>query len=270
MKTLLFLLMAASAFSPHAQVNLTLSGKSIQISTYGDVVTDGHCFGNVSALPSGPGLRIFENAFFTNGNLFFTGDINLLSESFPGMLLVPDYTSVTNDGDFNIAGTCQNSAGCSNTKWEPSIWNDDEYTLDNNNCYNYGNDKITNTFAQPGYASGHLYSYFTVNEIKNAAIYDGLIWVGDDFPENTYDCGTGHLIFGAVWEGADFHWWRLDQKDGLWSHKPGPGLATNRDWDDDPEGWTNDLITNPLTANRGSYTLPVGFFCTCGSLANVE
>ena len=34
-------------------------------------------------------------------------------------------------------------------------WNDYSLTVTMNNCYNYANDKITNSFAQPGTASGH-------------------------------------------------------------------------------------------------------------------
>jgi hypothetical protein len=34
--------------------------------------------------------------------------------------------------------------------YEPNRWNDDLTVLQNNNCYNYANDLVTNTFAQPG------------------------------------------------------------------------------------------------------------------------
>src|SRR5689334_1218391 len=35
-------------------------------------------------------------------------------------------------------------------RYEPNIWNNDPNIRRNNNCYNYANNKITNTFAQPG------------------------------------------------------------------------------------------------------------------------
>ena len=53
-------------------------------------------------------------------------------------------------------------------------WNDDSYITWNNNCYNYGNDHITNTFAQPGRATGNPIHRVTAEEVKAAAISDGL------------------------------------------------------------------------------------------------
>jgi len=45
----------------------------------------------------------------------------------------------------------------------------------NNNCYNYANDKITNSFAQPGRASGHMYAALTPDELLKASESDGLV-----------------------------------------------------------------------------------------------
>ena len=53
-------------------------------------------------------------------------------------------------------------------------WNDDWNITRNNNCYNYGNNKITNTFAQPGNASGHPITDVTAENVKAAAMSDGL------------------------------------------------------------------------------------------------
>ncbi|HSL70350.1 MAG TPA: hypothetical protein VK864_08920, partial [Longimicrobiales bacterium] len=41
-------------------------------------------------------------------------------------------------------------------KYEPGIWNSNYNTQISNNCYNYGCDLQTNTFAQPGRAHGIL------------------------------------------------------------------------------------------------------------------
>lgn len=46
-----------------------------------------------------------------------------------------------------------------------------------NNCYNYGNDKATNTYAQPGRGSGKIYGAKTKKEIKQASKRDGLVEV---------------------------------------------------------------------------------------------
>gem|GEM_PF-3765122 len=100
-------------------------------------------------------------------------------------------------------------------------------------------------------------------------ICDGLQFLGTSFPGNTYDCGNGHLVFSAVdlppqfFPFGDYHVWRYDQVTGLWSHKPGSTLAKQTDASGIP-------ITNPLLADRGYYDCIVGFFCTCGSLANIQ
>ena len=39
-------------------------------------------------------------------------------------------------------------------RYEPSAWNDANGIQFNNNCYNYGCDLQTGTYAQPGRASG--------------------------------------------------------------------------------------------------------------------
>ena len=55
-------------------------------------------------------------------------------------------------------------------------WNtEDPLVLRSNNCYNYANDKITNSFAQPGTASGHPYGALTPDELLQASQSDGLV-----------------------------------------------------------------------------------------------
>ena len=55
-----------------------------------------------------------------------------------------------------------------------------------NNCYNYGNDLITNTFAQPGKGSGQMYRRIDFEEVTRAASRDGLRVIqpgpGDSIP----------------------------------------------------------------------------------------
>ena len=54
-------------------------------------------------------------------------------------------------------------------------WNTDDLVRQNNNCYNYANNKITNSFAQPGTASGHPYGALTPEELLQASESDGLV-----------------------------------------------------------------------------------------------
>ena len=59
--------------------------------------------------------------------------------------------------------------------YNPNRWNDYSLILQNNNCYNYANQKITNTFAQPGNASGNPITYpLTAAKTLSAAESDGL------------------------------------------------------------------------------------------------
>ncbi|XP_068698958.1 uncharacterized protein [Montipora foliosa] len=50
----------------------------------------------------------------------------------------------------------------------------------NNNCYNYANDNITNSFAQPGKASGKPITELTVAQVLAAVESDG--WLKMDVP----------------------------------------------------------------------------------------
>ena len=55
-------------------------------------------------------------------------------------------------------------------------WNTYDLIRSNNNCYDYANDKITNSFAQPGTASGHPYPRpITPEGVLTAAQSDGLV-----------------------------------------------------------------------------------------------
>ncbi len=53
----------------------------------------------------------------------------------------------------------------------------------NNNCYNYGCDIATNSFAQPGRLHGQaLPSPVTGDAVCAAAELDGLTWLGTNYP----------------------------------------------------------------------------------------
>ena len=90
--------------------------------------------------------------------------------------------SISNNSLY-LKGKCTNSSSCTNTIWEPTKWNIPSVQPDNK-CYNYGNDKITNTFAQPGRAHGITLAFpsdMNVTAVRNAALADGLISVGSSF-----------------------------------------------------------------------------------------
>lgn len=144
--------------------------------------------------------------------------------------------------------------------YDPTPWNDSNGVQFNNNCYNYACDIRTNTFAQPGQASGNMYSSIDCVEVGDGAVSDGLAPVGCDAGCGCSDCH--HQVALVIWPNADFHWYRKD-RDGRWSHKPGGTQATNLDN-------SGNLITDPRTADRGPYTVFCGCYCVNKSAVTIN
>lgn len=139
--------------------------------------------------------------------------------------------------------------------YTPSYWNDNS-RQGQNNCYNYANNRATNTFAQPGRATGSQASYMDCALVRQAAINDGLEPISD-YPSSFLNFKTSAAL--VVAPGYDYHWYRLDEN-GTWSHKPGGTRATNLDN-------AGQVITDPRTANRGPYTQFCGFFMLWSDIA---
>jgi len=131
--------------------------------------------------------------------------------------------------------------------YEPAVWNVPSIQPANN-CYNYGTNYRTDTYAQPGMgATGTVNYTMSCAVVRPLAVQDGL----EDSPGADNRCpGEGHLVALVVSPGYDYHWYRKG-RDGMWSHKMGGSPATNVDNSGNP-------IPDPRTANRGSYT----DFCT--------
>jgi hypothetical protein len=131
--------------------------------------------------------------------------------------------------------------------WEPTWWNDSGQVQWNNNCYNYGTNYRSDTYAQPGLANGAMYAAINCTQVKAGAVADSLI----DSPGANNKCPKeGHLVALVVGPNWDFHWYRKG-RNGYWTHKPGGTEATQLDN-------SGNLITDPRTADRGGYT----DFCT--------
>jgi hypothetical protein len=144
------------------------------------------------------------------------------------------------------AGAC-----CSIPTYTPAFWNNSIQIRSNNNCYNYSNNKRTDTFAQPGRAAGATWTVLECNNVRTAAVADGLVAVAG--PNN---CPKKECTLALVVDpGTDYHWYRRDQN-GMWTHKPGGTPATNLDNSSNP-------IPNPETADRGGYTDFCGYLCSC-------
>jgi hypothetical protein len=117
-----------------------------------------------------------------------------------------------------------------------------------NNCYNYANDQATNTFAQPGRATGKPITALSCPGVQPSAVSDGL----KACPNFARKLGKGQGWYVAlvIWPGVDYHWYRQDTV-GCWSHKPGHTQARNTD----NQG---KAIADPKTCDRGPYVK----FCT--------
>jgi len=140
------------------------------------------------------------------------------------------------------------------SRFNPDFWNADPYVRANNNCYNYGRNWKTNTFAQPGRHSGATASSMSCSAVKTAAMNDGLVERCDCLPKSEY---PRRLMALVIAPGIDYHWYRK-QTGGFWGHKPGGTAARNYDN-------SGVLITDPQTCDRGAgtylnYTDFCGFF----------
>lgn len=145
--------------------------------------------------------------------------------------------------------------------YSPAYWND--WTTSgthgvqwNNNCYNYGGNRITWTNAQPGLASGNIHpSPFTAADIALRLVNDG--WE----PTTAYATSSeGKMKVyvalaplentpGVYW---DFHFYRQDYGGG-WSHKRGQAAADDKDA-------SSVTITSPETCDRDIYTYGMGYY----------
>jgi len=134
-----------------------------------------------------------------------------------------------------------------------------------NNCYDYGNDIATNTFAQPGRGSGVCAETArpcvpnTCEDVKNGAISDGLQWVGTDLPTTLPE--KGHYVSLHIWPDSNFHWLRQNA-DGVWSHKPGGSVV--RDYDNNRK-----QITDPHEADVSPWTNHCGYMLATPSVSNI-
>lgn len=71
--------------------------------------------------------------------------------------------------------------------YNPFIWNLFPIVLFNN-CYNYANNRMTHTFAQPGRGSGAMYAAITGALVETAAVNDGLrVIANPQVPDKSLD-----------------------------------------------------------------------------------
>ncbi|MDQ3380975.1 MAG: hypothetical protein M3546_11770 [Actinomycetota bacterium] len=128
------------------------------------------------------------------------------------------------------------------SQFNPAFWNAPT-VQPHNNCYNYGRNWRTDTFAQPGRAHGAQTSTMSCGAVTTAAMADGLVKRCTCLPISEYPRRLMALVIDPGW---DYHWYR-HQRGGFWGHKPGGTAARNVDSN-------NAVIVNPETCARGGYT----------------
>lgn len=131
----------------------------------------------------------------------------------------------------------------------------------NNNCYAYGCNIATNTFPQPGRASGCLIQTIDGPTVSSFAVKDGLVFVGETLDDvrsfatkrrqgRASGALDGHFVALMIspagdsnWPG-DYHWARCDDNETFtsWSQKDGGDQVTNFDFAGQP-------LTDPASAN---------------------
>lgn len=138
------------------------------------------------------------------------------------------------------------SCPCEWPAYDPAFWNNAAY-IRRNNCYAYATNHRTNTFPQPGRASGRTATTMSASVVSAAAKADGAHDAGNCFDGRF---APRLLVALVIWPGVDYHWYRFHGS--FWGHKPGGTAARNVDN-------ASRLILDPRTANRGGYSVFAGF-----------
>jgi hypothetical protein len=178
---------------------------------------------------------------------------DLILERLERYLADPPRISVFKWPPYSPLRTTIKDEQCKNCQYEvsqfnPGFWNTPS-VQPYNNCYNYGRNWRTDTFAQPGRAHGAQTSTMACSNVTTAAMADGLVHRCDCLPISEWPRRLMALVIDPGW---DYHWYR-HQRDGFWGHKPGSTAARNTDN-------SNVIITNPETCDRGGYTDFCGYF----------
>jgi hypothetical protein len=140
-------------------------------------------------------------------------------------------------------------------KWEPQKW--EKYNMKYNNCYAYSvNDLDFGRNRKP--VPGPDREHYDCSDIM-MGLYEEIPGIYNIDYETK--CNDGYFkIFSVVSNeptNNDFHFYRED-RDQLWSHKPGSNKPTRLDSD-------GNIIINPELSNRNftnrNYSKICGYFC---------
>lgn len=137
------------------------------------------------------------------------------------------------------------------TPFNPAFWNDPAH-ITHNNCYNYATNRRTDTFAQPGRATGAMYTAINCAQVGAGAVHDGAVKAPACAPASENPRWYMALVIAPGPGFIDYHWYRKSSQ-GFWGHKPGGTAARNVDN-------SGHVVLDPRTADRGPYTIFCGFF----------
>jgi hypothetical protein len=135
-----------------------------------------------------------------------------------------------------------------NTAYNPGFWNTPA-VQPKNNCYNYAMNWKSDTFAQPGRISGHIWTAINCANVGTAANWDGC---------KTTCSGSNKNVALVIAPGPgfiDYHWYRR-HSNGFWGHKPGGTAARNVD---SLNRVINGTTLTPANCARGPYTIFCGY-----------
>src|SRR5205085_1147788 len=121
----------------------------------------------------------------------------------------PDEPSTEAEGEAAAFAACV----IANTAYNPAFWNTPA-VQPKNNCYNYAMNWKSDTFAQPGRISGHIWTAINCGNVGTAANWDGC---------KTTCSGSNKNVALVIAPGPgfiDYHWYRR-HSNGFWGHKPG-------------------------------------------------
>lgn len=207
------------------------TGLPSEVGAYGGLDLRGLALGELRSAPSSSGGSAAPLADAAPGDFTALSGATVLGTD------ASSWTTLT-------VGSCSYEASAFN----PNFWNAKRTTMRNNNCYNYASNRRTDTFAQPGRATGAQATTMACSNVDAGAVSDGAVQastcVGSGSPR--------HYMAMVIWPGTDYHWYRR-HSDGFWGHKPGQTAARNYDN-------SNNIIFDPQTANRGGYTNFCGYY----------
>lgn len=126
---------------------------------------------------------------------------NLLLETMPEKLMKEDFKNRVSSEIKSGKAQPQVPTATKRKRYAPLFemlpWSN-AFTRRNNNCYNYANIVVTNTFAQPGRGSGAIFTAMAALQVQTASVNDGLVAI-DPQPANTAPVpnrpsGNPHLV----------------------------------------------------------------------------